>query len=141
MHQKEMTTEEEYTNYSLKQLDNWIHDALSTDATPKQIYDRIVDTIQENIDIYKKSMDKCVDLMSLLKGHRDIDLNDLWDTYNNMTQRKWTVPVEVDAASGEYFIMIPDEVLDQVDWEEGDTLEWIDLNDGSFELRKVNGTV
>ena len=131
-------TNEDYKKYSLQQLDNWIHDVLTSEnITPQEIYDCIVNVVQDNIDTYKKSVDKCVDLMSLLKGHRNIDLDNLWNTYNNITQKKWTVPVEVDGACGEYYLTLPDEMLDQLDWEEGDNLEWIDKNDGSFEIRKV----
>jgi len=33
---------------------------------------------------------------------------------------------------------IPPEILEFTGWEEGDMLEWVDCNDGSFELRKLN---
>ena len=32
----------------------------------------------------------------------------------------------------------PPEILEVTGWKEGDVLEWIDREDGSFELRKVN---
>lgn len=36
-----------------------------------------------------------------------------------------------------YFIRIPDELLKELDWKSGDTVEWI-LNDyGSYTVRKV----
>jgi antitoxin component of MazEF toxin-antitoxin module len=53
---------------------------------------------------------------------------------------KWQLPVEVDGPSGEYFVCFPDDLLEAANLKEGDNVEWIDRGDGSFELRKVNGT-
>lgn len=47
----------------------------------------------------------------------------------------WSVPVEI-TPDGEYLITFPDDLVDKVGWAEGDTLEWIDNNDGSFSLKK-----
>jgi len=33
---------------------------------------------------------------------------------------------------------IPDDILKELDWKEGDELEWIDLGNGQLELRKLN---
>ena len=35
-----------------------------------------------------------------------------------------TTEVDYDETSGEYFIRIPDDILDGLEWREGDTLEW-----------------
>lgn len=35
-------------------------------------------------------------------------------------------------------LTIPDEMLESLGWKEGDMLEWIDNNDGSFSLVKPN---
>ena len=35
-------------------------------------------------------------------------------------------------------LTFPPEILKETGWKEGDVLEWIDREDGSFELRKVN---
>lgn len=35
-----------------------------------------------------------------------------------------------------YTLNIPNKILKQLEWIESDTLEWIDLNNGSFKLRK-----
>jgi len=34
-------------------------------------------------------------------------------------------------------LILPPQVLEELDWKEGDTLEWIDLGDDKFQLRKV----
>jgi bifunctional DNA-binding transcriptional regulator/antitoxin component of YhaV-PrlF toxin-antitoxin module len=33
-------------------------------------------------------------------------------------------------------LQIPDDMLEQLGWKEGDVLEWVDNQDGSFLLRK-----
>ena len=35
-------------------------------------------------------------------------------------------------------LTFPPEILEMTGWKDGDVLEWIDREDGSFELRKVN---
>ena len=34
-------------------------------------------------------------------------------------------------------LTFPDEFLEKTGWKEGDELEWIDNNDGSFSLQKI----
>jgi hypothetical protein len=53
---------------------------------------------------------------------------------------KWQLPVEVDGLTGDCYVQFPDDLLEAANLKEGDTVEWIDRKDGSFELRKVNGT-
>ena len=36
------------------------------------------------------------------------------------------------------FITIPEDILESAGWMVGDMIEWIDREDGSFELRKTN---
>ena len=47
-----------------------------------------------------------------------------------------TLKVEQHEKTGECFILLPEELLEQMDWEEGDNIEWIDNRDGSFTLKK-----
>ena len=35
-------------------------------------------------------------------------------------------------------LTIPEDILESTGWKEGDVLEWINREDGSFELRKLN---
>jgi hypothetical protein len=53
---------------------------------------------------------------------------------------KWQLPVEVDGLTGDCYVQFPDDLLEAANLKEGDTVKWIDNGDGSFELRKVNGT-
>ena len=50
---------------------------------------------------------------------------------------KWQLPVEVDGASGEYFVQFPDDLLEASSFKEGDTIQWVDQGDGSYLLKKV----
>ena len=52
---------------------------------------------------------------------------------------KWVLPVQESHIDGvdDYFINLPDDLLEQAGWKEGDTLEWIDRDDGSIVLQKV----
>lgn len=52
---------------------------------------------------------------------------------------KYIVPIDDDG-----ILTFPDELMDKLGWKEGDVLEWIDNDDGSFTLKKLentNGTV
>ena len=39
---------------------------------------------------------------------------------------------------GERYFLIPDELQKDLLWNEGDTIEWIDNNDGSWTLKKLS---
>jgi hypothetical protein len=54
------------------------------------------------------------------------------------SKTSWTVTVEEAEDGSEDLVMpLPQEMLDQVGWIEGDTLEWIDNKDGSWSIQKV----
>ena len=48
----------------------------------------------------------------------------------------WTVNVEEDPETGDLLLPLPQEMLDDLDWKEGDVLQWIDNNDGTFSIKK-----
>jgi hypothetical protein len=50
---------------------------------------------------------------------------------------KWQLPVEIDEVTEEYFVSFPDDLLNAASLKEGDSVEWVDNNDGSYTLRKV----
>jgi hypothetical protein len=73
--------------------------------------------------------------------------NEFWGSYVSedgdiytSTPNKWVLPVQLDGLSGECYIELPDDLLEVAGLKEGDQVEWIDRKDGSFEMRKVNGT-
>ena len=60
------------------------------------------------------------------------------DGYSTSEKKTWTLPVEESNIDGvkDYYITFPDDLLKAADLKEGDTVEWIDRKDGSYELRK-----
>ena len=66
-----------YKKYSLEQLDNWVNDAVNCeDLTPQDIYDTIVKCVDDSVEYHKKYLTKSIELLSLLKGHREVDFGD-----------------------------------------------------------------
>jgi bifunctional DNA-binding transcriptional regulator/antitoxin component of YhaV-PrlF toxin-antitoxin module len=61
-----------------------------------------------------------------------------------MMNKSWTLPVEevkdVDTDEIDYFITLPQDMLEQTGWIEGDILAWIDNGDGSFTMKKQEVT-
>ena len=55
---------------------------------------------------------------------------------------KWQLPIEEEndymTGEKEYFITFPEDLLEAANLNEGDEVEWVDQNDGSFLLRKVS---
>jgi len=48
----------------------------------------------------------------------------------------WIVEVQQDGKTKELFIEFPPDAINQVGWDEGDTLIWEELDNGSFSIRK-----
>jgi hypothetical protein len=53
--------------------------------------------------------------------------------------KKWVLPVQQSYIDGvdDCFVYFPEDLLEAANLKEGDTIEWIDRKDGSYELRKV----
>jgi hypothetical protein len=140
----------DYKKYALGQVENFLYDAMSTDATPKEIYDVIKGVVQDNYYTYKNQTSKAYELLALLngngKGHitgweestqyTEEELNAMCDAVTSAKKdkvKKWILPVDDD-----YNITFPEDLLEQTGWKEGDTLQWIDQGDGSFKMIKKN---
>ena len=54
--------------------------------------------------------------------------------------KSWTVTLEEDPKTGELILPLSDEILEGSGIVIGDTVEWIDNKDGSWTLRKKDGT-
>ena len=160
----------DYKKYSLDKLNEWMHDAIScSEATPQEIYDVIKNVVSENYHTYKIETEKCYELLALLNGNGighiqayddyvkvcDKDdqspecqgaWNDFWEEhyypeeYQEDKVVKWQLPVQVDGLTGDCYVNFPDDLLEAANLKEGDTVEWIDNNNGSFTMRRVNGT-
>ena len=158
-------TDFNYREYSLSKLSEWIHDALSSaEASPHEIYSVIRKAVQEEYNIHKEYSQRCLGLLELLSGHRPVNLDDDCEehyypeevnkTNSKMSHaefhkseweksrqkenpNKWILSVEVDGASGEYYLQLPDDLLDSLSWKEGDTLEYVDNGNQTFKVRKI----
>jgi hypothetical protein len=53
---------------------------------------------------------------------------------------KWVLPIErkIEDDVDDYFITFPDDLLEAANLKPGDKIEWVDMNDGTFILRKPN---
>ena len=67
----------DYKKYSLGQVENFLYDAMSSGATPQEIYDVIKGVVEDNYYTYKKCASEAYELLGLLngngKGHINLD--------------------------------------------------------------------
>ena len=157
----------DYKKYALGQVENFLYDAMSADATPQEIYDVIRGVVSDNYYTYKHQASQAYELLSLLNGHRSVDLDfcdkddtseeckkswsDFWTTTSYTEEEidamcaaaeakdkviKWSLPVE-EQEDGEYYITLPDDLLEATNFNEGDQIEWIQQDNGSYLLKKV----
>jgi hypothetical protein len=139
----------DYKKYSLEHLENWIHDAIScSEASPQEIYDVIKGVVSENYHIYKNHTARCYELLALLNGDGEGHIPS-YDEYKGSTVssvkkdkvKRWVLPVEetkiAETDETEYFISFPNDLLEAANLQEGDQVEWVDQNNGSYLLKKV----
>ena len=53
---------------------------------------------------------------------------------------KWILPIErkIEEGIDDYYIQFPDDLLEAANLKAGDEIEWVDMNNGTFILRKPN---
>lgn len=61
-----------YKDYSLEKLQEWIHDAMSGDASPHEIYSAIREAVREDYYYHKDYASRAGGLLELLSGHRPV---------------------------------------------------------------------
>jgi len=55
--------------------------------------------------------------------------------------KQWTLTLEAaDDGSGDLVLPLTDEIMAEAGWQIGDTLEWIDNENGTWSIRKIDGT-
>ena len=60
----------DYKKYSLEQLENWIHDAMSSvEVSSEEIFDTIKNVVEDNYYTYKNLTHKAYELLCLLNGN------------------------------------------------------------------------
>jgi len=154
----------DYKKYALGQLENFLYDAMSAESSPQEIYDVIRGVVSDNYYTYKHQASQAYELLSLLNGHRSVDLdfcdkddtteeckqnwNDFWQYTDEEIDEmcaaaevkdkviKWSLPVE-EQEDGEYYITLPDDLLEATNFNEGDQIEWIPQDNGSYLLKKI----
>lgn len=53
-----------------------------------------------------------------------------------MENKRFIVYLDEDPETGDLILPIPQEILDAQGWKEGDTLKWIDNEDGTWSLTR-----
>ena len=62
----------DYKDYSLEKLQEWVHDAIDSDASPHEIYSAIREVVREDYYYHKDRLSRASGLLELLSGHRPV---------------------------------------------------------------------
>ena len=57
-------------------------------------------------------------------------------SYRKLRDNNWVVTVQENGKDKELYIELPPELLNQVGWDDGDTLIWEELTDGAWQVTK-----
>ena len=77
----------DYKKYSLGQVENFLYDAMSTDATPQEIYDVIKGVVEDNYYTYKQQASNAYELLALLNGNGKGHISD-WEEPSQYTDEE-----------------------------------------------------
>jgi len=146
----------DYKKYALGQVENFLYDAMSSGATPQEIYDTIRGVVEDNYYTYKKCASEAYELLALLNGngvghiqayddylekgenlqYTEEEIDEMCDAAEAEDKvNKWILPVEY--IDDESFVSLPEDLLEAANLKEGDVVNWIDQGDGSFKMIKV----
>jgi hypothetical protein len=70
----------DYKKYSLEKLQEWVHDAMNSDASPHEIYSAIREAVREDYYYHKDCISRASGLLELLSGHRPVK-DAKWDEW------------------------------------------------------------
>ena len=94
----------DYKKYALGQVENFLYDAMSSGATPQEIYDTIRGVVEDNYYTYKKCTSEAYELLGLLngngKGHINLDQEHsehYYDYNRNKPVAKLVIPTDKDS--------------------------------------------
>ena len=94
MHLNAKMTDFNYKKYSLENLENWMHDAMSAgEATPQEIYDVIRGVVEENYYTYKHQTSQAYELLALLNGNGGWTFEEVMkekEYYEPSPKKSWT---------------------------------------------------
>lgn len=76
----------DYNEYSLRNLKEWIHDSISAETPPNEIYNAIVDVVVENRDYHRQRMIESNELLMMMRGNRPVKMEHKYtdEELNNM---------------------------------------------------------
>ena len=69
-----MTKNEEYVNYTLKNLEETLREALESEATPKEVYDAIVNEVERTCNYHRACLNTAAKVLSLFEDN--VEVND-----------------------------------------------------------------
>lgn len=74
---------------------------------------------------------------------KDYEVGTLEDciAFDEKRNMRYTITVEEDTETGDLVLPFTDDIIEQVGWKIGDTIDWKDNHDGSFTLTKVEKKV
>ena len=122
---------DEYLQYYLEEFDRKFKDAWD---------ETVVKLKQEERDDYMRPWGHSD--MEALSQYTDEELDAMCDNAAKEDKVvRWQLPVEEDAVNGEYFITFPDDLLEAANLKEGDDVEWVEQEVGTFILRKIEKTL
>jgi len=58
------------------------------------------------------------------------------DPYRKLSDNQWVITVQENNETKELFLQFPPDALDQVGWDEGDTIIWEELDHGAWSIKK-----
>ena len=136
-----------HAKHTLSQLQAFLHDAMNEEnLSAEEIYEVIIENVASDVEHYQMQYQKSERLFNLLKGYEkpDAESEEEPEDYDyEMPPQKedkvvrWSLPVE-EAEDGEYYITFPEDLLEAAKLSPGDNVEWVDLTENTYLLRKVN---
>jgi hypothetical protein len=114
---------DEFLQYYLEEFDRKFKDAWTETVTKVHQQEYSVSSTQDTSTEYKGAW------------------NGFWEEEPKQDKVvKWVLPIERKIEDGidDYYIQFPDDLLEAANLKPGDEVEWVDRNDGSYLLRKVN---
>ena len=136
-----------HAKHTLSQLQAFLHDAMNEEnLSAEEIYEVIIENVASDVEHYQMQYQKSERLFNLLKGYEKPDAESEEEPedydYEMSPEKKdkvikWSLPVE-EAEDGEYYITFPEDLLEAAKLAPGDNVEWVDLTENTYLLRKVD---
>ena len=135
-----------HAKHTLSQLEGFLHDAMNEEnISAEEIYDVIIENVASDVEHYQMQYQKSERLFNLLKGYvkPEAETEEEPEEYDDVLSEeedkviKWSLPVE-EAEDGEYYITFPEDLLEAAKLAPGDSIEWVDLTENTYLLRKVD---